>query len=259
MKELTLDERKIALLEVLKKFHEICEENNLTYYLSGGTLLGAIRHKGFIPWDDDVDVWMPIEDLEKLNTLTFDGYYYWDCAKDKKYPLTYGRFQKNGTLVKEGVCSFSSIELGINIDVFALYEGEKRKIESISKEYHKLSRNYRLKSYVAIKGENPIKNAIKKILHFSKFYVNFNENALRLRNLLKRCSSSNNDCIFHAEEYAQFIFEKNYFKERTKCKFENLELYIPNGYHEILTTMYGDYMTPPKNKDSKHRTRSYIL
>ena len=65
-KELTLNEMKAVELGILKKFDSICKENNLEYSLAYGTMLGAIRHKGFIPWDDDIDVFMKREDYEKL-------------------------------------------------------------------------------------------------------------------------------------------------------------------------------------------------
>ena len=69
MKYLTIEEIHVEETKMLKKFIEFCEKNNLTYYICGGTLLGAIRHKGFIPWDDDIDVMMPRKEFEKLEKI----------------------------------------------------------------------------------------------------------------------------------------------------------------------------------------------
>lgn len=259
MKELTLEERKQILLDILKDFHEMCEKNNLIYYLAYGSLLGAVRHNGYIPWDDDVDVWMPIEDIEKLRQLKLDGYYYWDCKKDKNYPLSFGKFQKNDTLIIEETYSFSNLQMGINIDIFPLYRGEKKKVKETYKEYRKLSNNYIYKSYKPIKGDNIFKNTLKYLMHISKNFIIFNKNANSIRDLSKSCLNNNMDCVYTTDEFENIIFDKNYFNNRIKHKFENLDLYIPERYHEILTLVYDDYMTPPKNTGSTHKVKSYIL
>ena len=91
------------MLEILQEIHKICVENNLTYWLEAGTLLGAVRHKGFIPWDDDSDVSMPRADYEKFlkiaqKKLPKDMFLQTQDT-DKEYPLPWAKIRKNGTLL----------------------------------------------------------------------------------------------------------------------------------------------------------------
>ena len=103
VKELTLDEMKAVELGILKKFDSICKENGLEYSLAYGTMLGAIRHKGFIPWDDDIDIMMPREDYEKLLAV-------WDQSAPKEYILQNTRtdsdFTQNFTKIRKDHTTF---------------------------------------------------------------------------------------------------------------------------------------------------------
>ena len=97
MTQLSLQEIKDTELQILKVFAQFCDNNNLTYFLCGGTLLGAVRHKGFIPWDDDIDVFMPRPDFEKFVQLTgyspiapeYDTSFYRDTKLVADYPFVY--------------------------------------------------------------------------------------------------------------------------------------------------------------------------
>lgn len=134
--------------EILKKLHmteisilqevvRVCEKNQLTYYLIGGTLLGAIRHKGFIPWDDDLDIAMPREDFDKFLDISKyelrEGYWVHFIDSDPNYWLPFAKVKKRGTIFDEVNSKNIESDKGIFIDIFPLdnARGEKSIFQSI--------------------------------------------------------------------------------------------------------------------------------
>ena len=118
----TLDRLHKVELEILKDFTKICKEYNLKYFLVGGTMLGAVRHSGFIPWDDDIDVGMPRKDYDefiKIAPTALGDKYYLDCFEyNKNYYLPFAKIKKNGTIFDEGYFDDSEMHKGIFIDIF---------------------------------------------------------------------------------------------------------------------------------------------
>ena len=117
----TLDELHQIELEILTDFDKLCQENNLTYFLTGGTMLGAVRHKGFIPWDDDIDVGMPRKDYDKFIEIApkiLGEKYLLDCFEyNKKYYLPFAKIKKNNTIFDEGFYPDGFMHKGIYIDI----------------------------------------------------------------------------------------------------------------------------------------------
>lgn len=134
------DLRKLQLseLDILKKFHEVCEKHNLTYYLTGGTLLGAVRHKGFIPWDDDIDVVMPYDDYKKLCKLPSEvfgeEFFLQNADTDVQYPLLFSKLRKNNTHAEEIDFKNLSLHKGHFIDVFSMYHTSTNRWQSFWKK-----------------------------------------------------------------------------------------------------------------------------
>ena len=117
MKELNIDEIKEIQLDILDYFHKVCVENYIDYYLSSGTLLGAIKYDGYIPWDDDIDVWIKAEDLERLEKIINgknNHYHFCDCMHEENYPLSYCKVMRTDTVIVENAHSFRNYPLGIN-------------------------------------------------------------------------------------------------------------------------------------------------
>lgn len=117
--KLTACEIKQIQLKLLEDFHEFCISKNLKYSLCGGTLLGAVRHKGYIPWDDDIDVMMPRRDYQKMLELYYsDEFTLYHYAKQKSYMMSFAKLCDNRTIVEEGTVYES--DYGVDIDIFPL-------------------------------------------------------------------------------------------------------------------------------------------
>lgn len=245
-------------LHVLQAFHDFCEAHQLTYFLTSGTLLGAIRHQGFIPWDDDVDVLMPRQDYEnfialflqqqekqlplKLATPEHTLNYYVPCVKlfDSRFPMQEPNLRK-------------ACQLGPWIDIFPLdnmsndYKKAVKLFNHIKQwrrvcEYKRLQKSFtykKLKSilqYVYFKAVAvfPLSFVLRHINQLSKKYA-----ADTLTTYV---------CVVVMGSYGlKEIMPRVWFENRELHVFEGKEFYIPNGWHEILTRFYGDYMTPRKH------------
>ena len=129
----TLKHQQQVSMKILKYLIEICEEHDLTYFLYGGTLIGAVRHQGFIPWDDDIDVIMFREDFEKLNKILEknidEKYRFMNCLNEKTYYHTWGRLMLKNTLFKEWWADQVDYIPNIYIDIFILDNIPKNKFK----------------------------------------------------------------------------------------------------------------------------------
>ena len=121
MEELQLLDIQQIELQILKHLDEFCDKNQLKYYLSNGTLLGAVKYKEFIPWDDDIDILMPREDYNKLLRMYPDESQFWlvDSDKYSEYPFPFAKLCDRTTEIKESLC-LEGQRLGIHIDIFPL-------------------------------------------------------------------------------------------------------------------------------------------
>ena len=222
--------------------------------------MGAIKYDGYIPWDDDIDVWIKAEDLERLEKIINDKnnhYHFCDCMHEENYPLSYCKVMRTDTVVVENAHSFRNYSLGINIDVFVLYKSDKNKIEKNKNRIHFRRNVYKRKALCAIKGEPAIKNIVKTALHHSAALHSYSDNAKRLRQLVEMCAGD--DCYFNAYENAVVEYELEDFKTPILHVFEGRNLYIPNGYDRILRTRYGDYTKdlPESQKVTHHNNKCY--
>lgn len=258
--------QQLVELKMLEAFINVCEKMKLKYFIIAGTLLGSVRHEGFIPWDDDIDVAMPREDYEifikKGQQFLESRYFIQTYITDKNYPQIFAKIRDNETTFIENTVKHIDMNHGMYIDIFPI-DGYK-KPNFFSKKYYKLLKIKQIKVF----DKNLPKTIIKRIGFFIadvfSLFLNINTNGKLLKKMEKLfLKNKYDDCdlvISYGGIYGEReIFPKKYIEEVIDHKFENLTVKVPKMYDEYLTNMYGDYMTPPpEDKRIPHHNYSVL-
>ena len=261
MKELDLKDIQKGGLEVLKKFDAICSELGVKYFLTWGTLLGAVRHNGFIPWDDDVDVGMLRDDYEKLIDYLKkheDELYPFKliCNENNKgYAYAIPRFTDTRYLLDyKGARDYG---LGLFVDIYP-YDGygnkEKFDLKTI------LKRN-EINVMASLAADDKFKKPNKRLLtpvkwilyQYSKlkgteYFIN------KANTLASKYSCNHSDYVaILVWDTQKKPYKKEWLEDLVYCKFEDEKFYIPKEYDKILKIEYGNYMElPPENERIGH-------
>lgn len=250
-------------LDILKKFADYCEKHNLRYYLDYGTLIGAVRHQGFIPWDNDIDVVMPRPDYERLigqEKCEKIGEYIdiLDYHETRTFPFI--KLIDNRTVLKEHFL-VTEDNMGIYIDVFPMDgfpdgEAEQKKLVKKAQMYYKL---YAFTNYRFNTGANWKKRMIKNILYPVSRMISNRWVCERLNGLCRNYDYDHSGYVgnivwgFDERE----IVPRTYF-EKEWGNFEGLKLVIPKEYDSYLRKMYGDYMQlPPEEERVTHEFEAF--
>ena len=255
-----MNELQTKLTEGFKWFHEFCVANNLRYFAVGGTMLGAVRHKGFIPWDDDIDVAMPRPDYERLREIAKthkdDRFYIEFPGFNKEFYYLYAKvFDKSTTLIED---ARKPIKRGFYIDVFPL-DGVGDDIEEAKENYKPISKKINLYSMITCnyskrrKGYKNFAVFLGRII--SPLFVSRKKLANKLDMLCKKHGYDESKVIgnLYGAWGAKEIMPKDFMGTPTEIEFEGMKIYGVEKPHEYLTTLYKDYMTlPPEDKRVSH-------
>ena len=263
-------EYRSRLLAILREIISICENNGLMYFLTGGSLLGAVRHHGIIPWDDDIDIAMPRKDYEKFKSIlmnsSFDNIEVGTYEVSDDYYLTFVKlFDKHSTLVEYEEPFYLG---GIFVDVFPLdlVPDDFLEREKFLKKYY-FYRDIlgRINTdWSKLKWNFPSMNTVKKIngIITKFFFERYRNRIIKKLDLLAR--------QYENEDYSTIINlcgawrlkemgRKEIFSDYKLVDFDGMKVRIPIGFDEYLTNIYGDYMTPPpENKRESHHSYFYL-
>ncbi|MCR5765858.1 MAG: LicD family protein [Treponema sp.] len=266
---MTLRELQIKELNILKQTISIIEAHNLSYFAIGGTLLGAIRHKGFIPWDDDIDICMSRPDYEKF--LEY-------AQKELPEGLELGYFKTNpnhqkycariidkNTTVKRND-AINDYYVNIWIDILPLDGMPDNKFMNKLHRFHLLRRRLFLQysifdSVKMNKKRKLFETILVKIgFIFTKIiHLDSHKQMFKLDKVLTKYpyEFSENVINFMGADAFKEIFKRSAFEEKASYNFEDIEIIGPKDYDYILKTIYGDYMTLPKEEDRV--SHSFVL
>ena len=246
-------------LEMLRNFHTLCTTNNLSYYIVGGTLLGAIRHGGFIPWDDDIDIAMPRDDYEKFINIYSKEMPSFLEVKSNPLNLDIVQIVNKNTLIELG-----KQKQGVFIDIFPIdgapAPGLSQKLFSWNILFYRMLCKLSVLDILEERDRGRIENlvvSIAKIIYLPKI--------LNTDSLLKKLGKKTQKYSLKDSLYSGVILGRYREKELLPTKvwgmpkeicFESIKVYAPSDSHSYLTSLYGDYMKlPPENMRISHNIK----
>ena len=258
------DEYKAQIVNLLERIHNVCTENNIRYTIGFGTLIGAVRHKGFIPWDDDIDICMPREDYEKFaeKFQSLDGRYFVLDSTTKTYYNNMARACDGKiTLKLKGVLKVPKI--GAFIDVFFLDRWPESKAErqayceEIISMSHKVRHALPLSSYSTLTFKQRVKAAIRIFNRiYNRVFVGLEKRKEQRDKLLLRYADTDTgwrSVSFDNPNRTRWFIKEDDINKYILVEFEGLKVRAPENYHELLSDNYGDYMQlPPVEKRKTH-------
>ena len=241
-------------LDLLNRFAEACKKENLKWFVGFGTLLGTIRHKGFIPWDDDLDIWMPRNDYDRLvevgPSLFTAPYFFQTTLNDMDYYNAFARLRNSNT-TGVLVSGNNDCNNGIYIDIIPLDGHYRNKnVQKCIYEYIYM-RNIVAHAYAYNINPRFVTRMISKVLRNPLVHYDMKKNYLSVNRIARRNTWKEAEnvgvVVFTAYPFKRNTFPKRCFENSVYKPFEQLFVPVPEGYDEGLRIIYGDYMEfPPK-------------
>jgi lipopolysaccharide cholinephosphotransferase len=249
-------------LEILQEIIRVCNANNITYFTVGGTTLGAIRHNGFIPWDDDIDIGMMRDDYEKFlsiaKTELAEGFSLTYYYTDPNSPTYYAKVRKDGTKFVEPYTKNIKMHHGIFVDIMPYDFAPEDKKER--KKYYRriyfwnqlyIAKTVCVASMIETKNQKVISVA-RHILHFVLAPVSKKYLYEKTDKALRRYNKKNTRCV-SSRGLANFESEIDDLLPTTDHEFSGILVKIPRNADKLLRIQYGDYMKlPPLDKRYGH-------
>ncbi len=261
------DLRKMQLLQLdmLVELDRVCKKNDIHYQIWGGTQLGAVRHKGFIPWDDDADIVMLREEYEKLkkcaDELNGDICYFQDHSTDKEYRWGYGKLRRTGTKYIRVGQEHLKCKTGVFVDIFPLDDIPKSTVGQMLQDFHcyclrkimwsevgRVNTKGFMKLWYTLLSKINVEFVFNRLKRYTKKSRNSSENKVRTL-----CFTSIGKLYRKHPIKERYGMPKKWFTSFEQFEFEGVMLDGLKYYDEYLTFSFGDYMQlPPPEKREQH-------
>ena len=227
-----VQEAEAGFLDLFQKF---CEENNLRYWIDFGTLLGAIRHKGFIPWDDDIDIAMPRDDYERLISDFKDGF-----PNYPDFKIFFLNNKRNKCIIK--IKHKNSKNLFIDIFPYDFYSTKLDKVgkQELSAKIHEVIKPHFFKIFKSVEQIR------------DNFKVKTKKEILNGKDVDLNCEPALFMAIDFPHNWKNKVYDWETIFPLKKIEFENKMFYAPNNPNAVLESIYGDYMKIPQNSYPRH-------
>lgn len=247
------------LLEILLDFDSFCRENDIKYTIAYGTVIGSLRHIGFIPWDDDIDVVMTYENYMKFLNLYKNNDKYFLQRDTKDYPLQFSKLRMNNTTFIEKIpykSKYKKIHQGIYIDIICLDAVSNNKISFMLQRIYS---NIIISQSLFLRGYYTASMKKKFIMVLSALLIPFRKKMIRY---IKKFNGKD-DCVNCCDFFAcirKHVFPKKYFSDLVqKGVFESYEVPIPYDSDKYLTEIYGDWRTVPSVEQQEKKVHAQIF
>ncbi|WP_026516516.1 LicD family protein [Butyrivibrio sp. MC2021] len=257
-----------AILEIYKVVRDICIKNEINYFAIGGTCLGAVRHEGFIPWDDDMDIAVPIEDFYRFKEMCKKElpYYYvvYDSDFEVMYPNVFIKIVDiRTTVVEQGYRNIPELFEGVYVDVMPI-AGVPCDTKERKKYFRKLKYNIslnKLRRAGLLLSKSPLKRGIKRILRI----------IIKIKNIdafTKRMYEAMEQRPFYESQYTGYTwdlydgkalsFPTDWFKETIELPFEDSKMICPKEYDKYLSYQFDKYMELPPEEERGTRHAYFV-
>ena len=248
-------------LRILKQFDEFCKEYNIKYFLSGGTLIGAIRHQGFIPWDDDIDVWITREEFNKVVALFPEwgkkrGLYLNSTQTNPKYNRVFAKICMEHTHL-DSYDRHNDYEEGYFIDLFIIDGSPNNAVL----RWMRVTRLQLLRNIVTLSAygadQLPDASIKQKIYGFiGRLFRKIDQHkyTCKFEKIASKSSCAKSDylqIVVKNSKGRAILMPSSWFKNTELMPFEDIQAMVPVGYDKILRSMYGDYMKLPPEDQRK--------
>ena len=266
MEQILLRKVQLTELKIAKELKRVCEKLDIPYILDSGTLLGAVRHRGFIPWDDDMDFAMTRANYDRFlleaPAELGEEYYLQSWTSDPAYGYPFAKLRLKNTAFVEAVSQYAGSEKGFYVDIFPydVYPDGQAERKRQGRAYDLLRRLIMLKGdYTPWEAGNhrSLKKIIYKTMAIAALPFSREQLIHRFEAATRRFNDSPSGKVFSSgtDNYGTWVVDESCFTRRCQLPFEDDSFSAPENWDSYLSDIYGDYMTPPpaEERENKHQ------